>query len=301
MRGAGKVVPRGALGGAGMHGGSGSAGAASTPTEAASAQALASCASLPPKASGSVIRQGPQAISSLPDAEWPGGSPAPAAAGHCAPGSSCASGHNPGTVAPLQQSKTSRGARTWRCAPWLQHSPLDSHHKSGSSSASQGGGGSAALVAEVWPKGLTGAATAVALRSGAPVVLRSTRLGSCRVAQPQPPQTADNSTRCGSAGSSAPGADDSDGGGDIWRAGVSSGTTGGEGGGGGPGAPLILSSSARTARFMFCDGSKNLPGSFYEVRRPGANGRRLEQTGLQDWHECWLKWASHKLLATVRA
>jgi hypothetical protein len=60
----------------------------------------------------------------------------------------------------------------------------------------------------------------------------------------------------------------------------------------------VLSSPARSARFMRCDAPKNLPGSYYEVRRPEREGRLLCMP-LGEWRRCWRRWSANKLLLKV--
>ncbi len=174
----------------------------------------------------------------------------------------------------------------WRCAPWLEQG--DDAPPS-------------ARVTEIWPKGLTsGAATAAALRRGGPVLLRGTKLSGCYLAPPPPAAAAAARPAKADAGAAEEETLPS-----RWQQqpkqpgpqGASS-----VGGGAAPRAPpaAVLSSPARSGRFMRCDASKNAPGSCYELRRPERGGLELPGMGVEEWRRCWLSWAAHKLLLSVK-
>jgi hypothetical protein len=172
----------------------------------------------------------------------------------------------------------------WRCAPWLE------------AGAPRGTG----LVAEVWPKQLTGPAAAAALRSGRPVLLRGTRLSGCRLAAAAPPAAREDA-----GGSPAHDDDDDD---DalpsVWRRGdardASGACTIGVTAAAAPPPAAVLASPAACARFMRCDAARNLPGSYYELRAPHAECRTLPGLGPRAWRERWRAWGAHALLLAVR-
>ena len=195
-------------------------------------------------------------------------------------------------VAPAAAAAAAAGRRRWRCAPWLERSSSATASASGGSSGAANGGkgaGAAAAAAvavlpcppspaltEVWPKELTGAAAAAALRRGGPVALRGTRLSACRLAAPAPAPAAS-----GNGDDAADDADDDDDGDlpSVWQAPSSAAEAA---------PPVVLASPARRARFMRCDAAKNGPGSFYEVRRPADHGGApLAGVGALEWaHRC---------------
>lgn len=60
----------------------------------------------------------------------------------------------------------------------------------------------------------------------------------------------------------------------------------------------VLCSPADHNRFMSADASKNIPGSYYHVRKPETSTVQLTFT---DWLDCWQSWTTNRLLLQVGA
>jgi hypothetical protein len=59
----------------------------------------------------------------------------------------------------------------------------------------------------------------------------------------------------------------------------------------------VLCSPAGSNRFIAADASKNLPGSYYHVRKPETS---VLQMTFDDWMGCWQAWSTNRLLLQVR-
>jgi hypothetical protein len=59
----------------------------------------------------------------------------------------------------------------------------------------------------------------------------------------------------------------------------------------------VLCSPAESNRFIAADSSKNLPGSYYHVRKPETS---VLQMTFDDWLGCWQAWSTNRLLLQVR-
>lgn len=59
----------------------------------------------------------------------------------------------------------------------------------------------------------------------------------------------------------------------------------------------VLCSPAGSNRFIAADCNKNLPGSYYHVRKPETS---VLQMTFDDWLDCWQAWSTNRLLLQVR-
>lgn len=58
----------------------------------------------------------------------------------------------------------------------------------------------------------------------------------------------------------------------------------------------VLCSPAESNRFISTDISKNIPGSYYHVRKPETSTVQMTFT---DWLDCWQSWTTNRLLLQV--